>query len=138
MALASSQVSRRAILGILTTITLAGVAKAGSPLPRPRPKATEPLQSLLRLLEPARNSAKAIGRVYLVQTPDENDWQILVGRLLAESTISEHGMNGSRGLVTEFKHQCANDFSEGRIVLLDGWMLSRTEARLCAVHALIA
>jgi hypothetical protein len=32
--------------------------------------------------------------------------------------------------------QCALDFAEGRIVSLDGWLLSETEAGLCAARTL--
>jgi len=135
--LTSSFVSRRAILGTLTTFTLIGLTRTGFPCPRPIPKTAEPLRSLLQLLEPSRNSAKAIGRVYLVQTPDENDWQTLVGRLLAETSISECRVYDSKSLSAELKRICSNDFAEDRTVLLDGWMVSRTEARLCAVFSLI-
>ena len=79
-----------------------------------------------------------MGRAYLARTPEENDWQVLVGKLRAETLLFERRAHEAKNVRAALKHQCIRDFSEGRTVLVDGWMVSSTEARLCAVLALSA
>lgn len=136
--LMKSHISRRVLLATVATFAVAGSARTGTHFLQPAPRLAEPLRSLLALLEPARNSATTIGRVYLAQTPEENDWPILVEKLRAETSLFERRTHESTGLRTALKHQFIRDFSEGRTVSLDGWMVSSTEARLCAILALSA
>ena len=61
-------------------------------------------------------SARAIGAAYLRSHPaDRLDAETLVAAL---PTVAEH---------------VRNDFSNARVVTVDGWMLAVTEARLCAL-----
>jgi hypothetical protein len=44
---------------------------------------------------------------------------------------------GSPRAIRRFmKKQCRVDFARDRVVLVDGWLLAVTEARLCALAAL--
>jgi hypothetical protein len=69
----SSPLSRRWGLAAVATFTIAGLARLGVPFARPAPKSPEPLSSVLQRLEPSRNSARSVGRVYLAQRPRGNE-----------------------------------------------------------------
>lgn len=64
-----------------------------------------------------RASARAIGRRYLSAYPQEADLNLLVSRL----SLSDLGLQNQK------------DFAEGRTVVVDGWILGLTEARLCGL-----
>ena len=86
-----------------------------------------------------QKAAAAIGRAYL-------------------SGLSEHGLNLSAlqdGLIdmlqdpanpewqraalqTRFRHRIQQDFAAGRVVMVDGWVISQVEAQACAVECLRA
>jgi hypothetical protein len=84
-------------------------------------------------------SARAVGRAYLRVVPTEASPVVLTARLVEGlpgglrtlSTVHDSRLRElvSRGIV--------EDFRDLRIVELQGWVLARTEARLCAlVYAL--
>ena len=88
---------------------------------------------LLRLFRsPA--SAAAIGRAYLQKSPREADEPRLL-RLLCSPGHRWQTAN-TRQLRLLIRQQQVEDFKQGRLVRVDGWMLSETEARLCALAAL--
>ena len=134
----SSLFSRRSVLAAMTAFTLTGLARVGIEFARPVSKLPAALSSLLHLLEPSRNSAKVVGQMYLAQRPQENDTQTLLGHLLAAMPGSEIYVHDRAGQRAEIKHRISKDFDEGKTVLLDGWLVSLTEARLCAFLALVA
>jgi hypothetical protein len=74
-------------------------------------------------------SARAIGRRYLQHYPRENN----VGHLL-EGIISRPASN--RELVVALQQQIRQDYVDERVVKLEGWILSVTEARLYALASL--
>jgi hypothetical protein len=65
----------------------------------------------------------AIGKQYREQVPGESSERTLV-KLLNES---------GAGLDEKIN----NDFETGRTVIVDGWILSETEARQCALASLV-
>ncbi len=73
----------------------------------------------------------AVGRAYIAAVP---------GATHVDDLRRDLGLAGSATSVVPFDAELdaavKADFGEGRIVLLDGWMLSRTEARLAALVAL--
>jgi hypothetical protein len=122
----------------MAPILLAGLAKVGFQFPHSLPKISEPLKSLVLFLEPSRSSAKAIGQAYLAQTPEEKDLHILAERLLVETSISKLQMHQVDISRSDLVRLCSEDFANGRTIALDGWLISRTEARLCAMLEFIA
>ena len=85
--------------------------------------------ALARLL-PARADAAIIGRTYLASSPQEGDPVKLVRHFMA--------MAESTGdLRTAIGNRLRKDFDERKTVRVRGWVLSRTEARLCALSALL-
>jgi hypothetical protein len=59
-----------------------------------------------------------IGKQYRINNPDESSPRTLVKLLNTASPNDE---------------TITNDFAAGKIVIVDGWMLSQTEARQCAL-----
>ncbi|MGH3037022.1 MAG: hypothetical protein ACRDMU_07550 [Gaiellaceae bacterium] len=83
-------------------------------------------------------SARAVGREYLRAFPAEASRSALTAR------VAERLPGGSRVLATAsddrlrelLLHATSADFGELETVELRGWVLARTEARLCALAAL--
>jgi hypothetical protein len=84
-----------------------------------------------------RVSARVIGAAYLELVPSEAGMAPLVDGILA-------GLEGGAGalqlseceLRRRLAHQVAKDFEADAAVCLKGWVVARTEARLCALAAL--
>jgi len=72
-----------------------------------------------------RASARAIGERYLRTGPD-------AGALRAARLLLRPAANRNQRI----RARIAADFAAGDVVILDGWVLAATEARLCALAAL--
>jgi len=92
---------------------------------------------LVTLLTHAQ-SAKAIGSEYLRKYPLEADAQILIGEIASHPAANdiEPLIATERTLYALIDRMMRDDFQAERIVNLQGWILSRTEARLCALATL--
>jgi hypothetical protein len=84
-------------------------------------------------------SAQAVGREYLESVAGEADAafglvelvvRTLPGRYRTVREASDHELRGLLAL------RISKDFKEHRMVEVSGWVLARTEARLCALSAL--
>ena len=64
----------------------------------------------------------ALGQAYLRRYPEEASQSRLAGLVPADPVARTR--------------QVRADFAVGQVVTLDGWVLSRTECRYCALHAL--
>ena len=75
-------------------------------------------------------AARALGECYLREHPLEAD-----ARWLSDFTSGEPA-----AYIEAVRHRFTTarrlDFEEGRVVIVSGWQLARTEARLCALAAL--
>jgi len=71
-----------------------------------------------------------IGKKYQQQYPDEKTERKLV------KLISKRISSNSNVLNEVLKQQIEEDYKNERIVMLDGWLLSVTEARQCALFSL--
>ena len=83
-------------------------------------------------------SARAIGFKYLQVAPDEASVGIL-RRLIAGAVVisdAETGRLTDTAVARSFHQRIRTDFESGNIVSVGGWVLSRTESRLCAMIAL--
>jgi hypothetical protein len=87
--------------------------------------------------EPAR--AARVGRAYLAAHPEVGNLDLLtadlVGDLRQRGCAPEHSSCAS--LRTALSRQVHEDFTSGRVVQVDGWFLSATEAKLCGMAALM-
>lgn len=114
------------LLGLGPLRVSAAVAHRTAPDPRP-----------IRLTElvPHTESAVVVGREYLRRAPAERDpgrLAALISSCCGEGVFDSDGEALRRSLVRRTRQ----DFAEGQIVRLHGWMLSVTEARLCGLVAL--
>ena len=97
--------------------------------------APDELAARLRALLYDRAAARRFGRLYVRQVPAEDD-----PRILARLTVAFLGAQQVDVIAldrTSLRHRLdarvRDDFASGTTVQLDGWVLSRTEARLCAL-----
>ncbi len=65
-----------------------------------------------------------LGRAYLLSDPDENDASQLVDAVFGP--VDE-------AVSTELQEVFASEYARGDVVLVEGWRLARTEARLAAL-----
>jgi hypothetical protein len=78
-----------------------------------------------------RGSIARIGRAYLQQYPDEANRDALVAAL-------PKGFASGDAHWSDLLDQVRRDYASGSVVTLDGWELSRTEARASALTTLPA
>jgi hypothetical protein len=83
-------------------------------------------------------SARQLGRACLAAFPDENDARILVERLAGADLARWNALaaEARSELAAAVRSRHRDDFASGRVVRVRGWVLSETEARLCALAAL--
>jgi len=79
-------------------------------------------------------AAAHVGRRYLENTPSERSEQRLWERVL--DTPPGDSAASIQQITDRARVRRELDFREGDLVAIDGWLLSRTEARLCALAAL--
>ncbi len=129
--------NRRSFLGLLAAALALPFRGYASLLARLLPGADPEALFAERLLQAfsAQASAAAIGRHYLSENPAEASRT----RLLA--AIREHlpasaVQTDAAALRHSIREVIRDDFARARTEDVGGWMLSRTEARLCALAAL--
>jgi len=71
-----------------------------------------------------------IGQSYMEQFTDEKSERKLV------SHLSDYTSTEVTTITQMLRQQITDDFTNGNIVMVDGWILSRTEARQCALFSL--
>jgi len=89
----------------------------------------------LRLLLDDRTRARALGGSYRAHCPVESDPALLT-RLILDALAPHHGGQQPlrRELLLPVFDRCVRaEFGAGDTVELSGWILARTEARLCAL-----
>ncbi len=89
----------------------------------------------LRALVHDSAAARRLGRLYLRQVPAEDDPHILARLTVASmgATDADAKALDRASLRRRLDARVRRDFASGTTVQLDGWVLSRTEARLCAL-----
>jgi hypothetical protein len=95
---------------------------------------SQSMAAWLRSMIADLQSARRVGQAYLATTPEEADRDRLLAQLYPRL---EPGADRSAAAWREsYMARCRQDFAEGRTVRIDGWVLSQTEARLCALATL--
>ncbi len=92
-----------------------------------------PVQTFLSVLKDYEIYASSIGRTYLQCVPEEANFEFIRSQTLA---IHPAGMPNAEQVGRMLQDRIRSDFATGETVEVDGWILSRTEARLCALAAL--
>lgn len=116
-------------LGGASTLALAVPPAWGWARPPLKPKALARPALLSMLGDPGR--VRELGRRYRAAVPAEDDREALVAALQ-----SELGSGPPFTVDSRLEEQVRADFAAGRTVTLKGWVLSRTEARQCALFSL--
>lgn len=78
-------------------------------------------------------SARRIGRRYLASLPSSLDKNAILGASPALAKAIEASPQVRAALL---RRSVAEDFRRGDVAIVDGWVLSASEARLCALAAL--
>jgi hypothetical protein len=138
------------VLGLAAAhaLGLKGALAAGLPGHEPGQAAVDRLARQLAALVPHPQSARRIGEAYLAATPEEADAGRLIALLLPapqtgalQTGASQTGGGSERlppraQLCRQLAARRDCDFRDGGTVRLNGWIVPRTEARLCALVAL--
>lgn len=128
-----SKITRRVAIGAAGIAGIAIVAYGAALaacrfVPRNRPGFFALLDTV-----PDDEAARRIGRAMVASGHAPGDLDRLAAlvaeRPLIGAALASECPLAREGLVRE---QCAGDFADGRMVAVDGWVLSETEARLCA------
>jgi hypothetical protein len=132
-------VTRRAALHLVGVLTGFWLTTRMSALPRVRSVPADALASKLTSLFSIRASAAVVGREYLRCTPGEAKLSLLVDLIcsLREERHREIANADGAELRQLLVLQQQRDLEEDRIVHVNGWVLSHTEARLCGLAALM-
>jgi hypothetical protein len=83
-------------------------------------------------------SARSVGRAYLELASDGPDADTVMERLAGPQLAEWEALAASDPdrLAQALRDRHRSDFAHERVVALRGWILSETEARLCALAAL--
>jgi len=73
-----------------------------------------------------------LGKIYRHQTPNEDSINVLTERLLPSTSLSL-----PTDLTAFLAERVLQDFDRGNTIQIMGWVLSRTEARQCAIYSLL-
>ena len=134
-----SSTDRRGFLSLLLGLSLVGVSQCfflcrifadSNP--------TEQLFDKLIRIYDCLGSTQMIGREYLRIVTEEAQKTALLnhicrGSISNQARLLRSDMPGARKLLQKWIRK---DFEMGRTVLVNGWILSQTESRLCALTAL--
>jgi hypothetical protein len=128
--------SRRDMLRQLTCGGLL-VSLPASVLAQPAENISLPLLSRLGRFFANRESARVIGQRYLELAPSEADPERLMALIChSDENRARLAHANTEQLREILLDQQRMDFVRGRTVMIDGWVLSETEVRLCALAAI--
>ena len=132
--------SRRSFLRALISVSLLRLVRPSDGLAQlDKSPGLDPLALSLARSFTYRESAKVIGSEYLRRVPQEANTRLLIDLICSCSAerrteLRQADVGTARRLL---QLQQREDFEYGRIVNLQGWILSQTEVRLCALTALM-
>jgi hypothetical protein len=128
---------RRLLLGLASVSAVILGAKLGFPKPGSASYPHDDLTSALLGIV-SRHHAASIGRAYRQIAPDDASHPFLAQRIISPQSrewfLATTGQERTRFLARRIRA----DFARGRTVIVHGWILSITEARLCALSPPVA
>ena len=117
---------REFLVGLFVAVVVGNVSKLLAP------RTTEETAEALLSTLPNRASARAIGRVFLEERSEERSRDRLIRKILGDdrdgSALADPG-----ALRVYLRDRIRRDFARSETIELDGWVLSLTEVRLCAL-----
>lgn len=85
------------------------------------------------------DTVEELGKLYKESFPEESEYEVLIDLLISNDSESETGsINEIKAIQKMLNRKIITDFENDNVVVLDGWILSKTEARQCALFALIS
>lgn len=123
--------SRRFIVG---SAVVSGVALAAFGLPKfiGSLSDSEDSTSILKKLMEDPNALAHFGHLYVEKYPNESEPLILESKILESAGLAGKTVDMPQ-LIAELQNKIRDDYTAESTVRLDGWLLSLTEARLCAL-----
>jgi hypothetical protein len=94
---------------------------------------------LVKIFSQDLKAARAVGHAYLREAPQEYSVGILTEMISQSGTALMQRLDAlsEKDLIAKLRNPITEDFTSENTVQVDGWVLSRTEARLCALCALL-
>ena len=128
----ASRISRRSLI-VRGGATLGALLVGGLGVRHLRERRRLLIDQLVQpyLADPA---ALRLGNAYLRATPDEGGQRTLIAGLLPLTAGIQ--IDSAAGLIALIRTRIADEISQRSLVTVQGWQLSRTEARLFALAAL--
>jgi hypothetical protein len=121
-------VKRRRLLGLASAVAIiCRVPAVAAALAGQRPTVGD-RTALVNSLLPDLADARKVGALYLAQTLSENDPDLLWGALFGAAGARDRA-RCRRILVARI----TDDFRSSNVLRLHGWVMARSEARLCAL-----
>ena len=136
----SGKIPRRLFLQALLSLHVYALVGPAHPYDRKDiSNAFDPLPSKLASFFSQKESAKQVGLGYLKTAPMEEDIHLLTNLIcLSNKEHREVLLHAdSRRLRELLRQKLCLDFEHDRVVHVNGWILAVTEARLCALTALL-
>jgi hypothetical protein len=136
----STNITRRSFLSGLLYLGSLGFLEIGWNLHKLRASGhTDALASKLANIHVDKQSAKIVGVEYLRSVPSETNADFLIDLIcpLNGGQRAEFIQADKQKLKELLLLRQRQDFEYGRVVNLRGWILSKTECRVCALTALI-
>lgn len=123
------------LVGAGARSAIGGIANGAASVTHVRPSLADNLAAILG----DADSAVGVGRAFLEARPEEGDLEGLVRRIVGrspelEAHLERRQVEDARRVLLA-RHRA--DWAEARMVRVKGWLLSETEARMCALAALI-
>ena len=118
-------------LSVVSTASFASVL-AGCSTGNINPLIAQP--PLLSHLVDAK-TLRDIGQTYLKKAPAENDENKLADLLLKDNPAA--ASRDAKAVHSAFDKKIQRDFETGQMTIVNGWVLSLTEARQCALFVLL-
>jgi hypothetical protein len=84
-------------------------------------------------------TVREIGAAYRLRTPDEGKQDNLISLLLSSSGGNQGQSNSEADnarLAQQLDKTIRDDFATNKVLNINGWVLSLTEARQCALYSL--
>ena len=127
--------TRRTII-IAASFFMSVLARSSFRVPGGMQKTETSAEDLVQIFESCRSSAEALGREHLRRVPNEADATKLVSLICSGFSKSPPIGRDHRAIREWIRARSRDDFKASRVVEIQGWILSATEARLCALAAL--
>lgn len=84
-------------------------------------------------------TVRQIGKTYRNQVKVEDGQDKLTRLLLQETSVKTLFPTSDAAFVSKFlEEKIQQDFESGRLIVLQGWILSLTEARQCALYSIFS